>query len=479
MIPATYLPVFPAGQPPKENGSRSDEPGKGFGALVHGPAKNAAREAAPKATPAQGADPRARQDRAAERESAAEPLVETGTSVDDPDTVRAGGAVADGDSEDASKEDAAQPNSLAFPQALMMQRRLPGGFGRSGNGGDQPSDDKGGEAAALASGEAGALPAAEQGEVAMAANRRGASLRGGDGFAIPAGAIAVAAPQGAAPETPKQKSPAASSASEAVRVLDALPVSGAHGGVVRVDGAEGRPLSWERGRDGAASQSRSAMRNAEAAVGLWNAKLAEDASARAADAETSGSTTLVASSVSATPSALASALVKPAEAARAAASTQPLLASALDNAAGQAPRTLKLQLHPVELGAVTAKLSVSGGRLSVELQVETDAAREKLGRDNGEAIRVALSALGLDVERVSVQPAPNGSAAQAGGDSASNGNGNANRQAGFAAENGRGGGNGRGAGDNAQRGGESGAGGERVGGSRADGAGRAQPGLFI
>ncbi|WEX08320.1 flagellar hook-length control protein FliK [Chelativorans sp. AA-79] len=80
------------------------------------------------------------------------------------------------------------------------------------------------------------------------------------------------------------------------------------------------------------------------------------------------------------------------------------------SAAGEPLHTLKLQLQPVELGTVTARLSLSGDQLLVELQVETAEARHKLQAD-GDAMREALRTLGYDVDRIVIQQAPAGSSA--------------------------------------------------------------------
>jgi flagellar hook-length control protein FliK len=68
--------------------------------------------------------------------------------------------------------------------------------------------------------------------------------------------------------------------------------------------------------------------------------------------------------------------------------------------------TLKIQLHPIELGVVTARLSTTGSQLSVEIQVESGEAYKKLTTDS-EAILKALRSIGYDIEKVSIQQAPN------------------------------------------------------------------------
>ena len=67
----------------------------------------------------------------------------------------------------------------------------------------------------------------------------------------------------------------------------------------------------------------------------------------------------------------------------------------------QPMRSLKIQLHPVELGVVTANLKGSGDRLSVELQVENHEAHRRLSADSDTIVK-SLRALGYDIDRVTV-----------------------------------------------------------------------------
>lgn len=67
--------------------------------------------------------------------------------------------------------------------------------------------------------------------------------------------------------------------------------------------------------------------------------------------------------------------------------------------------TLKIQLHPAQLGTVTARLSISGEQLKVELSVGSNEARQRLGADS-EAMTRALRALGYDVDRITIQQPP-------------------------------------------------------------------------
>lgn len=63
--------------------------------------------------------------------------------------------------------------------------------------------------------------------------------------------------------------------------------------------------------------------------------------------------------------------------------------------------TLKIQLHPAELGAVTAKLSLSGEQLVVEIQVDNADARQRLNADGDSMLR-ALRAMGYEVDRIQI-----------------------------------------------------------------------------
>jgi flagellar hook-length control protein FliK len=67
--------------------------------------------------------------------------------------------------------------------------------------------------------------------------------------------------------------------------------------------------------------------------------------------------------------------------------------------------TLRIQLQPVELGMVTARLVATGSQLSVEIQVESNDARQRLANDS-EAIVKALRAIGFDIDKVTIQQGP-------------------------------------------------------------------------
>lgn len=62
---------------------------------------------------------------------------------------------------------------------------------------------------------------------------------------------------------------------------------------------------------------------------------------------------------------------------------------------------LKIELHPAELGAVTASLRLSGEQLSIELKPETHEAHRRLAADS-EAIVKSLRGLGFDVDQVTI-----------------------------------------------------------------------------
>ncbi len=73
--------------------------------------------------------------------------------------------------------------------------------------------------------------------------------------------------------------------------------------------------------------------------------------------------------------------------------------------------TLKLQLHPAELGMVTANLRLTGEQLTVELRVENGEAYRRLTADS-ESIVKSLRAMGLDIDNVTIQQPQASSASQ-------------------------------------------------------------------
>ncbi|MBD9373850.1 flagellar hook-length control protein FliK [Rhizobium sp. ARZ01] len=87
----------------------------------------------------------------------------------------------------------------------------------------------------------------------------------------------------------------------------------------------------------------------------------------------------------------------------------PSWAAALTEAADKAPdmtgkvvNTLKIQLHPIDLGMVTATLRLQGEALVVDLKVETGKAYRNLS-DDQDAIVKALRGHGFSVDQISVQ----------------------------------------------------------------------------
>ncbi|MBZ9794933.1 flagellar hook-length control protein FliK [Mesorhizobium sp. ES1-4] len=62
---------------------------------------------------------------------------------------------------------------------------------------------------------------------------------------------------------------------------------------------------------------------------------------------------------------------------------------------------LKIELHPAELGMVTAHLRLSGEQLSIELKPETHDAYRRLSSDS-EAIVKSLRGLGFEVDKVTI-----------------------------------------------------------------------------
>lgn len=62
---------------------------------------------------------------------------------------------------------------------------------------------------------------------------------------------------------------------------------------------------------------------------------------------------------------------------------------------------LKIELHPAELGAVTASLRLSGEQLSIEMKPETHEAYRRLTADS-DAIVKSMRSLGFDVDHVTI-----------------------------------------------------------------------------
>ncbi len=83
-----------------------------------------------------------------------------------------------------------------------------------------------------------------------------------------------------------------------------------------------------------------------------------------------------------------------------------LILDAVNASTAQAPaHSLKIQLHPAELGMVTATLRFAGDQLSIELQVENREAYHRLMADS-DTIVGSLRDIGYDVDRVTVLQPP-------------------------------------------------------------------------
>ncbi len=90
--------------------------------------------------------------------------------------------------------------------------------------------------------------------------------------------------------------------------------------------------------------------------------------------------------------------------------------------AGKVVNTLKIQMHPIELGLVTATMRLQGEELTVELKVHTGVAYKQL-RDDQSQIIESLKAQGFNVDQVSVVFAPDRSDQASGQQAQANGQG--------------------------------------------------------
>lgn len=100
-------------------------------------------------------------------------------------------------------------------------------------------------------------------------------------------------------------------------------------------------------------------------------------------------------------------------------SGSPLFAAAENPATGKVVNTLKLQMHPVDLGSVTATLRLTGDQLNVDIRVETGEAYRQLS-DDQKGILKALKAQGFAVDQINVvlvQPDQPAAASQSTGNS--------------------------------------------------------------
>ncbi|TPN82662.1 flagellar hook-length control protein FliK [Mesorhizobium sp. CU2] len=76
-----------------------------------------------------------------------------------------------------------------------------------------------------------------------------------------------------------------------------------------------------------------------------------------------------------------------------------------NNSVAVPTHVLKIELHPAELGAVTASLRLQGEQLSIEMKPETHEAYRRLTTDS-DAIVKSMRSLGFDVDHVTIlQPA--------------------------------------------------------------------------
>ncbi|PBB92934.1 chemotaxis protein MotD [Mesorhizobium sp. WSM3864] len=71
------------------------------------------------------------------------------------------------------------------------------------------------------------------------------------------------------------------------------------------------------------------------------------------------------------------------------------------NSVAVSTRVLKIELHPADLGTVTASLRLSGEQLSIEMKPETHEAYRRLTADS-DAIVKSLRSLGFDVDHVTI-----------------------------------------------------------------------------
>lgn len=91
---------------------------------------------------------------------------------------------------------------------------------------------------------------------------------------------------------------------------------------------------------------------------------------------------------------------------------RPAAATAIQQQTTEPMRILRIQLHPLELGMVTARLSLQGGAMAVELQTETRDAATRLAADSNDIVK-ALRGLGIEVERVTVTQSSSSATQQA------------------------------------------------------------------
>ncbi|OHV85871.1 flagellar hook-length control protein FliK [Ensifer sp. LCM 4579] len=95
--------------------------------------------------------------------------------------------------------------------------------------------------------------------------------------------------------------------------------------------------------------------------------------------------------------------------------------------AGKTLNTLKIQMHPIDLGAVTATLRLKDDELQVELKVETGDAYRQLRDDQSEMVR-ALRAQGFAVDQVNITLSAGGDTSSGNGSQAQAGLGQSGRE---------------------------------------------------
>lgn len=107
------------------------------------------------------------------------------------------------------------------------------------------------------------------------------------------------------------------------------------------------------------------------------------------------------------------------------ATTAAASSSPVQSSTGKVLNTLKIQMHPIDLGLVTATLRLKDDELHVDLKVETGDAFRQLSDDQNEMVK-ALRAQGFAVEEINIvfnapDTSSNGSAPQGQGQSAPQG----------------------------------------------------------
>lgn len=89
---------------------------------------------------------------------------------------------------------------------------------------------------------------------------------------------------------------------------------------------------------------------------------------------------------------------------------------------GKVLQSIRIHLHPVELGAVDATLRISGDKISLALKVDRESTQLSLMRDS-QAIQNALRMSGYQVDEVIISGASQGQGSELGGQAMRNGGG--------------------------------------------------------